>query len=226
MMRKKLIFIFVILFFSFFFLICFFYFKANVEKFNVQIEQNIERNLSMNWGSKEPKLFAEGYSSDISNLSLNFEKFIIEIPIHEKSHILNFTERITFEECNFKISLIHLFLDLRCKNFTTKSNELIFDQKKQLFYSKNFYFDSDIFQRLFTRLRFFDLKFNFKEVSINNDITQNIHGQLEFHNDKNATLKIDDQLIEFFNRAEGLEIHHQNQKFFFLNKNFFQHFWN
>ena len=106
------------------------------------------------------------------------------------------------------------------------SPELIFDQKKQIFYSKNFYFDSDIFQRLFTRLRFFDLKFNFKEVSINNDITQNIHGQLEFHNDKNATLKIDDQLIEFFNRAEGLEIHHQNQKFFFLNKNFFQHFWN
>ena len=52
----------------------------------------------MDWGSKEPKLFAEGYSSDISNLSLNFEKFIIEIPIHEKSHILNFTERITFDQ--------------------------------------------------------------------------------------------------------------------------------
>ena len=48
----------------------------------------------------------------------------------------------------------------------------------------------------------------------------------EFHNVKNATLKIDDRLIEFFNRVEGLEIHHQNQKFFFLNKNFFQHFWN
>ena len=180
----------------------------------------------MDWGSKEPKLFAEGYSSDISNLSLNFEKFIIEIPIYEKAHILNFTERITFEECNFKISLIHLFSDLHCKNFTANTKELIFEQKKQFFYSRNFYFDSDIFQRLFTRFRFFDLKFHFKDVSINNEITQNINGQLEFHNDKNATLKIDDQLIEFFNRAEGLEIHHQNQKFFFLNKNFFQHFWN
>jgi len=226
MMRKKLIFIFVILFFSFFFLICFFYFKANVKKFNVQIEQNIERNLSMDWGSKEPKLFAEGYSSDISNLSLNFEKFIIEIPIHEKSHILNFIERITFEECNYKISLIHLFLDLYCKNFTARPNKLIFDQKKKVFYSKNFYFDSDIFQRLFTRFRFFDLKFHFEDVSINNEISQNINGQLEFHNDKNATLKIDDQFIKFFNRSEGLEIHYQNQIFFFLNQSFFQHFWN
>ena len=180
----------------------------------------------MNWGSKEPKLFADGYSSDISNLSLNFDKFVIEIPIHEKSHILNFTERITLEECNFKISLIHLFLDLHCKKFTANPKELIFDQQERLFYSKNFYFDSDIFQRLFTRFRFLDLKFHFKEVSINNDITQNINGQLEFHSDKNATLKIDDRLIEFFNRAEGLEIHHQNQKFFFLNKNFFEHFWN
>lgn len=225
-MSKKFIFIFLILFFCFFFLICFFYFKANVEKFNVQIEQNIERNLSMDWGSREPKLFAEGYSSDISNLSINFEKFIIEIPIHEKSHILNFIERITFEECNFKISFIHLFLDLHCKNLTSNPDELIFDQKNHLLYSTNFYFDSNIFQRLFTRLRFFDLKFHFKEVSINSDIIQNINGQLEFHNDKNATLTVADRLIEFFNRAEGLEIHHQNQKFFFLNKNFFQHFWN
>ena len=111
----------------------------------------------MDWGSKEPKLFAEGYSSNISNLSLNFEKFIIEIPIHEKSHILNFTEKITFEECNFKISLIHLFLDLHCKNFTANTKELIFEQKKQFFYSRNFYFDSDIFQRLFTRFRFFPI---------------------------------------------------------------------
>ena len=64
--------------FHFLFLI---FFKANVKKLNVQVEQNIEKNLSMDWGSKEPKLFAEGYSSDISNLSLNFDKFIIEIPI-------------------------------------------------------------------------------------------------------------------------------------------------
>ena len=225
-MSKRLIFIFVILFFIFCFSICFFYIQANIEKLNVQVEQNIERNLSMDWGAKEPKLFAESYSSDISNLSLNFDKFIIEIPVHEKSHILNFTERITFEECNFKIIPIHLILDLYCKNFTTNPNELIFDQKKQLFYSKNFYFDSDIFQRLFTRFKFSDLKFHFNEVSINNDITQNINGQLEFHNGKNATLTIADRLIEFFNRAEGLEIHHQNQKFFFLNKNFYQHFWN
>ena len=77
------------MFFIFLILICFFYIKANVKKLNVQVERNIERNLSMDWGSKEPKLFAEGYSSDISNLSLNFDKFIIEIPIYEKSHILN-----------------------------------------------------------------------------------------------------------------------------------------
>ena len=219
MMSKRLIFIFLILF-------SFFYIKANVKKLNVQVERNIERNLSMDWGSKEPKLFAEGYSSDISNLSLKFDKFIIEIPIHEKFHILNFTERITFKECIFKIILIHLHLDLHCKKLIANPNELTFDQKKQIFYSKNFYFNSDIFQRLFTRFRFLDLKFHFKEVSINNDIAQNINGQLEFHSDKNATLKIDDRLIEFFNRAEGLEIHHQNQKFFFLNRNFFQHFWN
>ncbi len=224
MVSKRLIFIIIILFFII--IICFFYIKANLKELNVLVEQNVERNLSMNWGSKEPKLFAESYSSDISNLSLNFDKFIIEIPIREKSHILNFADRITFEECNFKISPIHLFLDLHCKKFTANSYELTFHHKKQIFYSKNFYFDSDIFQRLFTRFRFLDLKFHFKEVSINNDITQNINGQLEFHNEKNATLKIDDRLIEFFNRAEGLEIHHQNQKFFFLNKNFFQHFWN
>ena len=225
-MRKKLIFIFVILFFSFFFLICFFYFKANVKKFNVQIEQNIERNLSMDWGPKEPKLFAEGYSSDISNLSLNFNKFIIEIPIHEKFHFLNFTERITFEECTFKISLIHLLLDLHCNKFTANAKELIFDHNKQFFYSRNFYFDNDIFQRLYNRFRFFDLRFHFDEVSIKNVLTQNINGELEFHNDESATLTMDDRLIEFFNRSEGLEIHYQNQIFFFLNQNFFQHFWN
>ena len=225
-MSKRLFFIFLIFFFIFFFIICFSYIKANVKKLNAQVEKNIERNLTVDWGSKEPKLFAEGYSSDISNLSLNFGKFIIEIPIHEKFHFLNFTERITFEECIFRISLIHLHLDLYCNKFTANAKELIFDHNKQLLYSRNFYFDSDIFQRLFTRFRFFDLKFHFKEVSINNNITQNINGQLEFHNDKNATLKIDDRLIEFFNRAEGLEIHHQNQKFFFLNKNFFQYFWN
>jgi hypothetical protein len=226
MMSKKLVFILVILFFIFLFAISVFYLKANVEKLNVQVEQNIERNLSINWGSKEPKLFAEDYSSDISNLSLNIDKLIIEIPIHQKSHILNFTQRIIFDECIFQISLIHLLLDLRCRKFTADAKELIFDQKKKLFYSRNFYFDSDIFQRLFTRFRFLDLKFHFKEVSINNDVTQNINGQLEFHNDKNATLKIEDRLFEFFNRPEGLEIHHQNQKFFFLNKSFFQHFWN
>ena len=48
--------------------------------------------------------------------------------------------------------------------------------------------------------------------------------RIEFHNDKKATLTIDDRFVEFFNRSEGLEIHHQNQKFFFLNQNFFQHF--
>ena len=111
-MSKRLIFIFLIFFFIFFFFICFFYIKANAKKLNFQVEQNIERNLSIDWGSKEPKLFAEGYYSDISNLSLNFDKFIIQIPIHKKSHILNFVERITFEKCNFKISLIHLSFDL------------------------------------------------------------------------------------------------------------------
>ena len=226
MMSKRLIVIFVTLFFIFLFLICFFYLEANVEKLNVQVEQNIERNLSMDWGSKEPKLFAEGYSSDISNLSINFNKLIVEIPIHEKSHILNITEKITFDECIFKIYLIHLLLDLQCKKFTTNAKKLVFDQNKQILYSRNFYFDSDIFQRLFTRFRFFDLKFHFDFVSLNEDFTQNIKGQLEFHNDTNSTLKIDDRWFEFFNRPEGLEVHHQNQKFFFLNKNFFQHFWN
>ena len=109
MMRKKLIFIYVILFIIFFFSICFFYFKENVKKFNVQLEQNIERNLSVDWGSKEPKLFAEGYSSDISNLSIKFYKFIVEISTHGKSHILNMTEKIIFDECIFKVYLIHPF---------------------------------------------------------------------------------------------------------------------
>ena len=36
----------------------------------------------------------------------------------------------------------------------------MFDQNKQILYSRNFYFDSDIFQRLFTRFRFFDFKFH------------------------------------------------------------------
>ena len=225
-MSKKLVFILVILFFISLFAISIFYLKENVEKLNAQVEQNIERNLSIDWGSKEPKLFAESYSSDISNLSLNIDKFIIEIPIHQKSHILNFTQRIIFDECIFQISLIHLLLDLRCRKLTADTKELLFNQNKEIFYSRNFYFDSDIFQRLFTRFRFLDLKFYFNEVSINNVVTQNINGQLEFHNDKDATLKIDDRLIEFFNRPEGLEVHHQNQKFFFLNQNFFQHFWN
>ncbi|MFZ8995828.1 MAG: hypothetical protein ACO21U_13085, partial [bacterium] len=66
----------------------------------------------------------------------------------------------------------------------------------------------------------------FDEVSINNVLTQNINGELEFLNDQNATLTIDDQFIKFFNRSEGLEIHYQNQIFFFLNQSFFQHFWN
>ena len=76
MMSKRLIFIFLILFFILFFLICFFYIKVNVEKLNVQVERNIERNLSIDCCSKEPKLFAEGYSSDISNLSLNSDILI------------------------------------------------------------------------------------------------------------------------------------------------------
>ena len=223
MMSKRLIFIFLI--FIFFFLIYFFYIKANVKKLNVQVEQNIERNLSMDWGPKEPKLFAEGYFADVSNLSLDFDTFIIQIPVHEKSHILNLAERLVFDKCNFKINLIHLLLDLHCRKLTTNHKNFIFDRNKEILYSKNFYFDNDIFQRLFNRFRFFDLKFHFDEVSINNVLTQNINGELVFHNDENATLTIDDQFFEFFNRSEGLEIHDQNQKFFFLNQNFFQHFW-
>ena len=223
MMSKRLIFIFLI--FIFFFLIYFFYIKANVKKLNVQVEQNIERNLSMDWGPKEPKLFAEGYFADVSNLSLGFDTFIIQIPVHEKSHILNLAERLVFDKCNFKINLIHLLLDLHCRKLTTNHKNFIFDRNKEILYSKNFYFDNDIFQRLFNRFRFFDLKFHFDEVSINNVLTQNINGELVFHNDENATLTIDDQFFEFFNRSEGLEIHDQNQKFFFLNQNFFQHFW-
>ena len=224
-MRKKSLLIITVLFFIFFFIL-FFYLKENVEKFNIQIEKNIERNLSMDWGPKEPKLFAEGYSADISKLSLNFDKFIIEIPAHDKSHILNLAERLVFDECNFKISLIFLLLDLYCKKLTTKHENSIFDPNTEILYSNNFYFDNDIFQRLFSRFRFFDLKFHFDEVLINNVLTQNINGELEFHNAENATLTIDDQLFGFFNRSEGLEIHDQNQIFFFLNQNFFQHFWN
>ena len=225
-MRKKLLFIYALLFFASFFIFYFFYLTENVEKFNSQIEKNIERNLSIDWGPKEPKLFAEGYSADISNLSLNFDKFIIEIPAHDKSHILNLAERLVFDECNFKINLIFLLLDLYCKKLTTKHENSIFDPNTEILYSNNFYFDNDIFQRLFSRFRFFDLKFHFDEVLINNVLTQNINGELEFHNAENATLTIDDQFIEFINRSEGLEIQYQNQIFFFLNQNFFQHFWN
>ena len=224
-MSKRLIFIFLILIFIFLILICFSYIEANVKKLNVQVEQNIERNLSMDWGPKEPKLFAEGYFADVSNLSLDFDTFIIQIPVHEKFHILNLAERLVFDKCNFKINLIHLLLDLHCRKLTTNHKNFIFDRNKEILYSKNFYFDNDIFQRLFNRFRFFDLKFHFDEVSINNVLSQNINGELEFHNDENATLTIDDQFFEFFNRSEGLEIHDQNQKFFFLNQNFFQHFW-
>ena len=224
-MSKRLIFIFLILFFIFFFLICFSYIKANVKKLNVQVEQNIERNLSMDWGPKEPKLFAEGYFADVSNLSLDFDTFIIQIPVHEKSHILNLAERLVFDKCNLKINLIHLLLDLHCRKLTTNHKNFIFDRNKEILYSKNFYFDSDIFQRLFNRFRFFDFKFHFDEVSINNVLSQNINGELEFHNDESATLTLDDRLIEFSNRSEGLRIHDQNQNFFFLNQNFFQHFW-
>ncbi|MBT7204637.1 MAG: hypothetical protein HN867_14310 [Deltaproteobacteria bacterium] len=225
-MRIKSIFIYMIIFLIILFFICFIYLKENVETFNIQVKQNIERNLSMDWGPNEPKLSAEGYSSDILNLSLNFNKFIIEIPMHEKSHILNLTKRIVLDECIFKLNLLHLLLDLDCRKFTTSSKNLTFDQNKHIIYSKDFFFDSDIFQRLFTRFRFFNLKFYFNQVSINNDFIQNVNGQLKFYNDENATLTINDRLIEFFNRPEGLEIHHQNQKFYFLNKNFFQHFWN
>jgi hypothetical protein len=224
-MRKKSLLIITVLFFIFFFIL-FFYLKENIEKFNIQIEQNIERNLSKDWGSKEPRLFAVGYSADVSNLSLIFNKFIIEIPTHDKSHILDLTKRLYFDKCNFKINLILFLLDLHCKKLTTNHKNFIFDRNNEILFSKNFYFDNDIFQRLFNRFRFFDLKFYFDEVSINNVLTQNINGELEFHNDKNATLTIDDQFIKFFNRSEGLEIHYQNQIFFFLNQNFFQHFWN
>ncbi len=225
-MRKKSLFIYSLLFFSSFFIFGFFYLKENVEKFNIQIEKNIERNLSIDWGPEEPKLFAERYSADISNLSLDFDTFIIQIPVHEKSHILNLAERLVFDKCNFKINLIYLLLDLNCRKLTTNHKNFIFDRNKEVLYSKKFYFDNDIFQRLFNRFRFFDLKFHFEEVLINNVLTQNINGELEFHNDENATLTIDDQFIKFFNRSEGLEIHYQNQIFFFLNQNFFQHFWN
>ena len=224
-MRKKSFFIYALLFFIFLFIFCVLLIKENVEKFNIQIEQNIERNLSIDWGPKEPKLFAVGYFADVSNLSLDFDTFIIQIPVHEKSHILNLAERLVFDKCNFKINLIHLLLDLHCRKLTTNHKNFIFDRNKEILYSKNFYFDSDIFQRLFNRFRFFDFKFHFDEVSINNVLTQNINGELVFHNDENATLTIDDQFFEFFNRSEGLEIHDQNQKFFFLNQNFFQHFW-
>ena len=225
-MRKKSLFIYSLLFFSSFFIFGFFYLKENVEKFNIQIEKNIERNLSIDWGPEEPKLFAERYSADISNLSLDFDTFIIQIPVHEKSHILNLAERLVFDKCNFKINLIYLLLDLHCKKLTTNHKNFIFDRNKEILYSQNFYFDNDIFQRLFNRFRFFDFKFHFDEVSINNVLSQNINGELEFHNDENATLTIDDRLIKFFKRSEGLEIHDQNQNFFFLNRNFFQHFWN
>ena len=225
-MRKKLIFTYTVLFLICFLIFCFLLIKKNIEKLNIQLEKNIERNLSIDWGPKEPKLFAEGYSADISNLSLNFDKFIIEIPAHDKSHILNLAERLVFDECNFKINLIFLLLDLHCKKLTTKHENSIFYSNTEILYSKNFYFDNDIFQRLFNRFRFFDLKFHFDEVLINNVLTQNITGELEFHNDENATLTIDDQFIEFFNRSEGLEIHYQNQIFFFLNQSFFTHFWN
>ena len=225
-MRKKSLFIYSLLFFSSFFIFGFFYLQENVEKFNIQIKKNIERNLSIDWGPEEPKLFAERYSADISNLSLDFDTFIIQIPVHEKSHILNLAERLVFDKCNFKINLIYLLLDLHCRKLTTNHKSFIFDRNKEILYSKNFYFDNDIFQRLFNRFRFFDFKFHFDEVSINNVLSQNINGELEFHNDENATLTIDDQLFGFFNRSEGLEIHDQNQIFFFLNQNFFQHFWN
>ena len=122
--------------------------------------------------------------------------------------------------------MIHLLLDLHCKKFTTNHKNFVFDRNRKILYSKNFYFDNDVFQRLFNRFRFFDLKFHFDEVLINNVLTQNITGELEFHNDEDATLAIDDQFIKFFNRSEGLEIHDQNQIFFFLNQNFFQLFWN
>ncbi len=224
-MRKKSFFIYALLFFIFLFIFCVLLIKENVEKFNIQIEQNIERNLSIDWGPKEPKLFAVGYFADVSNLSLDFDTFIIQIPVHEKFHILNLAERLVFDKCNFKINLIHLLLDLHCRKLTSNHKNFIFDRNKEILYSKNFYFDNDIFQRLFNRFRFFDLKFHFDEVSINNVLTQNINGELEFHNDENATLTIDDQFFEFFNRSEGLEIDDQNQKFFFLNQNFFQHFW-
>ena len=224
-MRKKSFFIYALLFFIFLFIFCVLLIKENVEKFNIQIEQNIERNLSIDWGPKEPKLFAVGYFADVSNLSLDFDTFIIQIPVHEKFHILNLAERLVFDKCNFKINLIHLLLDLHCRKLTSNHKNFIFDRNKEILYSKNFYFDNDIFQRLFNRFRFFDFKFHFDEVSINNVLTQNINGELEFHNDENATLTIDDQFFEFFNRSEGLEIHDQNQKFFFLNQNFFQHFW-
>ena len=224
-MRKKSFFIYALLFFIFLFIFCVLLIKENVEKFNIQIEQNIERNLSIDWGPKEPKLFAVGYFADVSNLSLDFDTLIIQIPVHEKSHILNLAERLVFDKCNFKINLIHLLLDLHCRKLTSNHKNFIFDRNKEILYSKNFYFDNDIFQRLFNRFRFFDLKFHFDEVSINNVLTQNINGELVFHNDENATLTIDDQFFEFFNRSEGLEIDDQNQKFFFLNQNFFQHFW-
>ncbi|MGA0860953.1 MAG: hypothetical protein ACO3R2_15405, partial [bacterium] len=139
---------------------------------------------------------------------------------------LNLAERLVFDECNFKINFIYLLLDLHCKKFTTIHKNFVFDRNKKIIYSKNFYFDNDVFQRLFNRFKFFDLKFHFDEVLINNVLTQNINGELEFHNDENATLTIDDQFIKFFNRSEGLEIHYQNQIFFFLNQSFFQHFWN
>ena len=71
-MRKKLIFTYTVLFLICFLIFCFLLIQKNIEKLNIQLEKNIERNLSIDWGPKEPKLFAEEYSADISNLSLNF----------------------------------------------------------------------------------------------------------------------------------------------------------
>lgn len=223
-MSKKQFFTFIILFVIFFSIISLFYFRVNIGELNIQVEKNIERNLSRDWGPKEPQLFAEDYSADILNLSLFFKELVIKIPVHKKSHIFNLTEKIFLDGCFLRINLVYLLLELNCNNLTVNYNHFIFHENKQIVYSKNFYFDSDIFQRLFTRFRFFDLKFHFNQVLMNKDLYQNINGQLEFYNDKKATLMIDDRFVEFFNRSEGLEIHHQNQKFFFLNQNFFQHF--
>ena len=85
----------------------------------------------------------------ILNLSLIFKELVIKIPVHKKSHIFNLTEKIFLDSCFLRINLVYLLLELNCSNLTVDYDHFIFHGNKQIIYSKNFYFDSDIFQRMF-----------------------------------------------------------------------------